>query len=151
MDAARRARVHYRDVRHRIAGVEDVFGPVRVVETASNAVAEGERAGRALLDVPAHRRPTAVIAQSDVLAAGVLQAAAALGLRVPGDVSVVGFDGADLPWLPGVLTTVVQPSDAKGRAAAEAAMALVAGERPAPVTLPVALRVGTTSGPPPAP
>ena len=45
------------------------------------------------------RRPTAVIAQSDVLAAGVLQAAAGLGLRVPDDVSVVGFDGADLPWL----------------------------------------------------
>jgi DNA-binding LacI/PurR family transcriptional regulator len=150
VDAARRARIHYRDVRHRIAGVEDVFGPVPTLETASNAVAEGERAGRVLLDVPADRRPTAVIAQSDVLAAGVVQAAAGLGLRVPEDVSVGGFDGADLPWLPGTLTTVVQPTDAKGRAAAEAAMALVAGEHPAPVTLPVTLRVGTTSGPPPA-
>jgi DNA-binding LacI/PurR family transcriptional regulator len=149
IDAARRARVHYRDVRHRIEGVEDVFGPVPVIEAASNAVVEGELAGRALLDVPADRRPTAVIAQSDVLAAGVVQAATGLGLRVPDDVSVGGFDGADLPWLPGILTTVVQPSDAKGRAAAEAAMALVAGEQPAGVTLPVALRVGTTSGPPP--
>ena len=151
VDAARRAGVHYRDVRHRIAGVEDVFGPVPVLEAASNAVDEGERAGRALLDVPADRRPTAVIAQSDVLAAGVVQAAAALGLRVPDDVSVAGFDGADLPWLPGVLTTVVQPTDAKGRAAAEAAMALVDGGRPSGVVLPVALRVGTTTGPPPAP
>jgi DNA-binding LacI/PurR family transcriptional regulator len=149
VDAARRARVHYRDVRHRIVGVEDVFGPVPVVETASNVVAEGEAAGRALLDVSAEERPTAVIAQSDVLAAGVLEAAVGLGLRVPDDVSVVGFDGADLPWLPGTLTTVVQPSDAKGRAAASAAMALVAGERPADVLLPVTLRVGTTSGPPP--
>jgi DNA-binding LacI/PurR family transcriptional regulator len=149
VDAGRRARVHYRDVRHRIAGVEDVFGPVPVIETASNAVAEGELAGRALLDVPAERRPTAVVAQSDVLAAGVLQAAAGLGLRVPDDVSVVGFDGADLPWLPGNLTTVVQPSDAKGRAAARAAMALVAGERPPDVTLPITLRIGTTSGPAP--
>jgi DNA-binding LacI/PurR family transcriptional regulator len=149
VDAARRARVHYRDVRHRIAAVEDVFGPVTVMETASNAVAEGELAGRALLDVPADRRPTAVIAQSDVLAAGVVAAATALGLRVPGDVSVAGFDGADLPWLPGTLTTVVQPSDAKGRAAARAAMALVAGERPPDVVLPVALRIGTTTGPPP--
>jgi DNA-binding LacI/PurR family transcriptional regulator len=143
--------VHYRDVRHRINGVEDVFGPVPVVETASNSVAEGEVAGRALLDVPAGVRPTAVIAQSDVLAAGVLQAADGLGLRVPGDVSVVGFDGADLPWLGAVrLTTVVQPTDAKGRAAARAAMALVDGERPEGVLLPVALRVGTTSGPPPS-
>jgi DNA-binding LacI/PurR family transcriptional regulator len=149
VDAARRAGVHFRDVRHRIAGVEDVFGPVPVLETASNAVDEGEIAGRVLLDVPADQRPTAVVAQSDVLAAGVLQAAAGLGLRVPDDVSVVGFDGADLPWLPGELTTVVQPTDAKGRAAARAAMALVAGERPADLVLPVALRVGTTSGPPP--
>lgn len=147
----RRARAHYRDVRHRIEGVEDVFGPVPVVETASNAVAEGALAGRALLDVPAARRPTAVLAQSDVLAAGVLSAAAELGLRVPADVSVTGFDGADLHWLaPTLLTTVVQPTEAKGRAAAEAAMALVAGEPAPDVLLPVTLRIGTTSGPPPA-
>jgi DNA-binding LacI/PurR family transcriptional regulator len=76
-------------------------------------------------------------------------AATALGLRVPGDVSVAGFDGADLPWLPGTLTTVVQPSDAKGRAAARAAMALVAGEQPPDVVLPVVLRIGTSTGPPP--
>jgi DNA-binding LacI/PurR family transcriptional regulator len=150
VDATRRGRVHYRDVRNRITGVEDVFGTVPVLETASNAVAEGEWAGRTLLDVPADRRPTAVVAQSDVLAAGVVQAATALGLLVPDDVSVTGFDGADLPWLPGTLTTVVQPSDAKGRAAAEAAMALVEGGRPDDVLLPVTLRVGTTSGPPPA-
>jgi DNA-binding LacI/PurR family transcriptional regulator len=148
VDDARRGRVLYRDARHRIEGVEAVFGRVPVFETSSNAVAEGEHAGRVLLDVPADRRPTAVVAQSDVLAAGVLQAAAGLGLRVPDDVSVVGFDGADLPWLPVTLTTVVQPTDAKGRAAARAAMALVAGEHPPDVVLPVALRVGTTSGPP---
>jgi DNA-binding LacI/PurR family transcriptional regulator len=151
LDAARRSRAHYRDVRHRLEGVEDVFGPVPAFETASNAVDEGVRAGRALLDGPVHRRPTAVIAQSDVLAAGVLQAAAELGLRVPADVSVAGFDGADLPWLgPTVLTTVVQPTDEKGRTAARAAMALVEGERPSDVLLPVTLRVGTTTGPPPA-
>jgi DNA-binding LacI/PurR family transcriptional regulator len=152
LDAARRSRAHYRDVRHRLEGVEDVFGPVPAFETASNAVDEGVRAGRALLDGPADWRPTAVIAQSDVLAAGVLQAAAELGLRVPADVSVAGFDGADLPWLGAtVLTTVVQPTDEKGRAAARAAMALVEGERPSDVLLPVTLRVGTTTGPPPLP
>lgn len=150
VDAARRARAHYRDVRHRMQGVEGVFGAVPVFETASNAVDEGAHAGRVLLDVPAARRPTAVIAQSDVLAAGVLQAAAALGLDVPGDVSVAGFDGADLPWLGSVrLTTVVQPTDEKGRRAAAAAMALVDGTRPADVTLPVSLRIGTTTAPPP--
>jgi DNA-binding LacI/PurR family transcriptional regulator len=147
---ARRAVAHYRDVRQRLLAVEDVFGPVPVFETASNAVDEGTTAGRALLDVPAGERPTAVIAQSDVLAAGVLKAAAELGLDVPGDVSVVGFDGADLHWLGAtVLTTVVQPSEEKGRLAATAAMELVAGGHPADVLLPVTLRIGTTTGPPP--
>lgn len=146
---ARRGRSHYRDVRNRIAGVEDVFGEIPVFETASNAVAEGVAAGRALLDVPAVRRPTAVLAQSDVLAAGVLQAAAELGLRVPEDVSVTGFDGAELHWLGAtVLTTVVQPTEEKGRTAARAAMELVGGGAPAPVLLPVTLRTGTTTGPP---
>ena len=149
VDDARRARAHYRDVRHRLEGVEDVFGPVPAFETASNAVDEGARAGRILLDVPVDR-PTAVLAQSDVLAAGVLRAAAELGLRVPDDVSVGGFDGADLPWLGDVrLTTVVQPTEEKGRRAAAAAMDLVAGRTPPDVLLPVHLRVGTTTGPPP--
>jgi DNA-binding LacI/PurR family transcriptional regulator len=143
----RRALAHYRDVRHRIAGVEDVFGLVPVYETPSNAVDEGAAAGRLLLDVDPSRRPTAIVAQSDVLAAGVLQAAAELGLRVPEDLSVVGFDGAELPWLtPTRLTTVVQPSDEKGRLAARAAMDLVEGGAPTRVLLPVELRVGTTSG-----
>lgn len=151
LDTARRSRAHYRDVRHRLQGVEDVFGPTPAFETASNSVDEGAAAGRALLDVPPERRPTAVIAQSDILAAGVLQAAAELDLRVPADVSVAGFDGAELPWLGSTaLTTVVQPTEAKGRAAARAVMALVAGEPAPDVLLPVRLRVGTTTGPPPA-
>ncbi|OZM77779.1 LacI family DNA-binding transcriptional regulator [Pseudonocardia sp. MH-G8] len=151
VSAERRARAHYRDVRHRIEGVEDVFGPVPVYETPSNAVDEGCAAGRILLDVAADRRPTAIVAQSDILAAGVLQAAGELGLQVPHDLSVVGFDGADLPWLaPDRLTTVVQPSAEKGRAAAQAAMDLVAGAAPEDLMLPVTLRVGTTSGPVPS-
>ena len=150
LDPPRRARMHYRDVRQRLAAVEDVFGAVPAYETASNSVAEGTAAGLAVLDVPADQRPPAVIAQSDVLAAGVLQAATELGLPVPDQLSVVGFDGADLPWLgTSVLTTVVQPTDEKGRFAARAAMQLVSGEQPDDVILPVALRVGTTSGPAP--
>ena len=120
---------------------------VPVYETPSNAVDEGAAAARVLLDVPADRRPTAIIAQSDVLAAGVLQAAAELGLQVPDDLSVGGFDGAELHWLaPTRLTTVVQPSEEKGRAAARAAMDLVEGGDPVSIMLPVALRIGTTSG-----
>ncbi|MGH3359331.1 MAG: LacI family DNA-binding transcriptional regulator [Nocardioidaceae bacterium] len=150
VDSDRRAMPHYRDVQSRLDGVEDVFGSVPAYETASNALTEGEEAGRALLDRPEDRRPTAVLAQSDVLAAGVLRAAERLRLRVPEDVSVVGFDGADLHWLaPQRLTTVVQPTAEKGRTAARSAVDLIEGRQPSDVTLPVTLRVGTTSGPPP--
>ncbi|SNS91161.1 transcriptional regulator, LacI family [Geodermatophilus pulveris] len=148
--AERRARVHFRDVRERALGVEDVLGPVPLWETATNAVEEGARAGRVLLDVSAADRPTAVVAQSDILAAGVLRAAESLGLRVPEDVSVAGFDGVDLPWLPPVrLTTVVQPTTEKGRVVGRAVTELLAGRRPADAVLDVHLSVGTTTGPAP--
>ena len=67
---------------------------------------------------PTRARPTAVIAQSDLLAAGVIRAAEEAGLRVPEDVSVTGFDGIVVDGLaPYELTTLVQPAAEKGRAA----------------------------------
>jgi LacI family transcriptional regulator len=62
----------------------------------------------------AHRnpRPTAIVASSDQQAIGVLRACADLGLQVPGDVSVVGFDDISLAKLVDPkLTTVRQPID----------------------------------------
>jgi DNA-binding LacI/PurR family transcriptional regulator len=64
-------------------------------------------------------RPTAVLSMSDAAAAGVVQAARLLGLRVPDDLSVVGFD--DLPltrFTDPPLTTVHQPVRRKGEEAA---------------------------------
>jgi alanine racemase len=64
-------------------------------------------------------RPTAVLSMSDAAAAGVLQAARSLGLSVPADLSVVGFD--DLPvtqFTDPPLTTVHQPVRRKGEEAA---------------------------------
>jgi DNA-binding LacI/PurR family transcriptional regulator len=151
----------YRVVSERLGGIREVYPNVPVWEAAANAVEEGEAGGLALLGgqllggqlsggQPA-RRPTAIVAQSDLLAAGVLRAAAALGLRVPEDVSVAGFDGVDLPWLAPVrLTTVVQPTVDKGRTVGVAVAALLAGQHPADVVLPVTLRVGDTTGPAPA-
>jgi LacI family transcriptional regulator len=62
--------------------------------------------------------PTAVFASSDTLAAGALRAAHDLGLAVPGEVAIVGFDDGELAEALD-LTTVCQPLEESGRAAME--------------------------------
>ncbi len=77
------------------------------------------------------RRPTAVLTMSDATAIGVLSAARLLHLRVPDDLSVVGFD--DLPisrWFSPPLTTVRQPLAEMGRTAAEMLSAMIDGREP---------------------
>jgi DNA-binding LacI/PurR family transcriptional regulator len=65
-------------------------------------------------------RPTAIVCFSDVIALGVLDAAHELGLSIPGDVSVTGFDDlAEAQLAQPSLTTVRQPIETKGRLAAE--------------------------------
>ena len=89
------------------------------------------------------------MAQSDVIAAGVIIAAEELGLRVPDDLSVTGFDGVDLPWLPHRITTMDQQGREKGRLLGTLVRRRLDGTRPRSVTQPVLLRVGTTTAPPP--
>lgn len=140
----------YPDARGRARGVLDLLGPdVPMVEAADLTVEAGEAAGRLLLGGPAGERPTGIVCQADLLAAGVLRAAAALGLRVPDDVSVTGFDGVDLPWLDHTLTTVLQPGTDKGRALGRLVRRRLDGAPTVDEDFPVTLRVGTTSGPPP--
>jgi DNA-binding LacI/PurR family transcriptional regulator len=75
-------------------------------------------------------RPTAVLSMSDAAAAGVLQATRHLGLSVPNDVSVVGFDDLPLTRLTDPpLTTVHQPVRRKGEEAARMLLAAIGGER----------------------
>ncbi|MEU6084692.1 LacI family DNA-binding transcriptional regulator [Streptomyces sp. NPDC047108] len=95
---------------------------VTVVETEANTEPEGERAARMLLGGDA--RPTALLAMSDRLAVGAIAAARELGLDIPGDVSVVGFDNvpASASTTP-PLTTVDQQHEAKGRQAGECLLA----------------------------
>ncbi len=101
---------------------------VQVVDTAENTVDDGIRAAFALLDQPADRRPTAVFAVTDVLALAVLEAATRLGLVVPQQLSVVGFDDIEeAARARPPLTTVAQDLEGKGRLAARAALDLVAG------------------------
>jgi LacI family transcriptional regulator, xylobiose transport system transcriptional regulator len=109
-------------------------------------------AGRALLATP--DRPTAVFAANDLQALGVYEAARRAGLRIPEDLSVVGFD--DLPlaqWCGPALTTVRQPLRQMGAAAANTALIQAAGEQPeySRIELPTTLVVrDSTAAPPPA-
>jgi LacI family transcriptional regulator, galactose operon repressor len=67
-----------------------------------------------------HPRPTAVFAANDVMAFGALDAARRVGVRVPGELSIVGFDDIDMAGWEGFnLTTVRQPVAEMGRAAAQ--------------------------------
>ncbi len=137
---------------NRLRGVEDALDHAVLAWEATNGlIEEGHRAGLELLTVDPHRRPTAIVAQSDLLAVGVIHAARELGLRVPEDLSVVGFDGIDTPWLaPMRLTTVEQPMTEKGRAAGRMINELLAGARPETVRLSTTLRIGTTTSRAPA-
>lgn len=137
--------------RRRLDGLTDAgVTPVAVYETPASLVEYGTAAAHALLSGPAGTRPTAIVAQSDLLASGLVLGARELGLRVPQDVSIAGFDGLDLPWLaPDVLTTVTQPIAEKGATVGRVIEGLLAGDSPADAVLPVTLRVGTTTGPAP--
>lgn len=71
-------------------------------------------------------RPTGVLAMSDAMAIGVLRAARELGLRVPEDLSVVGFDDIDISQHTNPpLTTVHQPIRQKGEMAVRAVLSAI--------------------------
>lgn len=70
-------------------------------------------------------RPTAIFAGNDTLALGVLKAARELGLTVPGDVAVLGFDDADFAEYIG-LSTVSQSLEESGRLAVEMLLSMLA-------------------------
>jgi DNA-binding LacI/PurR family transcriptional regulator len=150
-DETRLGELTWTIARRRLDGLRDAgVTPTAVYETPASLVEHGTAAAHALLSGPAGTRPTAIVAQSDLLASGVVLGARELGLRVPEDVSVAGFDGLDLPWLaPDLLTTVTQPITEKGATVGRVIGALLAGETPEDDVLPVQLRVGTTTGPAP--
>lgn len=131
----------------RLRGARDVFPDIAGRVAATSSIEEGREAAKVLLADEAHR-PTAIIAQSDLLAAGVVLAAEELGMSVPGDLSVLGFDGIRVDGLQHDLTTLVQPSVAKGHAAGEAVVSLLRGESPDSQCFTSTLHVGDTTGAP---
>jgi DNA-binding LacI/PurR family transcriptional regulator len=82
----------------------------------------------ALLALPRDRRPTAVIVYNDIMALGALHAARAQRLRVPEDVSVVGFDDiAMAAHANPPLTTIAQPKYRMGRVAMQLLRSMMQG------------------------
>jgi LacI family transcriptional regulator len=81
---------------------------------------------RELFALPPDQRPTAVFAHSDVTAYAVMTAAADAGLRVPEDVSVIGFDDIESAGqIRPPLTTIQQPFVDMGKRAAEMLLAAI--------------------------
>jgi LacI family transcriptional regulator len=96
--------------------VDAVAGTSVLVVTSGPSIEEARDAARQLLQQP--ERPTAIMAHYDDVAIGALHAARDLGLRVPDDVSIMGYD--DGPAAVAVdLTTVRQPFMESGAAAVQ--------------------------------
>jgi LacI family transcriptional regulator len=125
----------------RAAGIS--FDPALVVAAESES-GGGYLAARQLLSVP--DRPTGLFCFNDRMAMGAYHAAAELGLAIPADVSVVGFDNQEIiadGLYPG-LTTVALPHYEMGRWALETLAGLIEGDPPAsrqgnPYLMPCAL------------
>jgi LacI family transcriptional regulator len=116
---------------------ERAVGPVR---------GDGVEAARVV--VQREPRATAILALSDALAIGALEAVRWMGLRVPEDISITGID--DLPESAGLhLTSVFVPYRPMGElAGAILATLMEHGEAPEPVLMPTSLSIRATTGPP---
>jgi len=128
------------------AAIEAAGAAPPLTVTAGISVAAGMRAFDSLPN--GRNRPTGLLAMSDMTAVGVLSAAQTAGLRVPIDLSVVGFD--DLPlaaWTNPPLTTVRQPIVDKGRIAARMLIERMNGravDSPAPLKTTLVVRASTS-------
>jgi LacI family transcriptional regulator len=122
-----------------------------LVRTGDSLISGGLREAPELLRLP--DPPTAIISGSDEQAYGVCKAAKALGLKVPADVSVIGFDDIELcQWVSPQLTTVRQPLADMAREATRIVIELArGGTRPNQrLELSSSLVVRESTAPPPA-
>src|SRR6202035_2594290 len=104
-----------------------VLGDPELMRSGEPATKTGVWAGQELLDL--RPRPTAVVCFNDKVAVGVLEMAAARGLRVPEDLSVTGFDDIDVSRASTPrLTTVRQPLQEMGRTAVTMLMRQLDGQ-----------------------
>ncbi len=142
--------------RERLAGVREALAARglsadgRILETTFS-LGHGRAAMRALLDRPAGRDFTALVCGNDLLALGALLECQERGIRVPGELSITGFDDIELAAeLPPGLTTMHVPSAEVGRRAAVRLLERLAGrEVDREEQVPVELIVRGTTGPVP--
>ncbi|SPA49647.1 LacI family DNA-binding transcriptional regulator [Cupriavidus taiwanensis] len=153
-DRARQRHMGYQDAM-RAHGLQPLPPLSLPAHTPTHTPAEVERIRRF---VTAPSAPTALFCTNDMLAIGVISILKRLGLSVPGDVSVLGYDGIELgQLLEPPLSTVAQPNNEIGARALGCLLARLepasAGAAPGPrmpraTLLPHALREGATVGPP---
>jgi LacI family transcriptional regulator len=118
---------------NRLAGYQEelaawgiAFDPT-LVKQGDWQVQSGYSAAQQLL--AASERPTAVFAANDLMALGVVYAAQEAGLKVPGDIALVGYDDRDFAgFVRPALTTVQMPCEKMGHAAAESLLSLIRGQ-----------------------
>ena len=95
-----------------------------VIETTTLNVAEGRRAGERLSGLPRARRPTAAFCANDLVALGLLQQMTLMGVDVPGELAIVGYDDIEFAGAAAVpLSSVRQPRELLGRTAADLLLA----------------------------
>jgi LacI family transcriptional regulator len=130
--------------RDRVHGIRDAMreagldpGQLRLLET-TYSIENGDKAFRQLMESDA--RPTVVMCGNDVLAVGALRAATAMGLKIPEDISITGFDDIELATVaPVPLTTVHVPHRRMGQYAAQTLIDVLNGKTPQKVELPATL------------
>lgn len=147
---------------HHIAGPSDSFSAAhrtaawrRALEERGLRVAPQERgdwsaasgyaAATRMLET---ERPSAIFVANDQMAMGVYRALSEAGLRVPEDVSVIGFDDVDeAAMYPPPLTTVAQDWEGLGRESLRVALSMTRGGAPEDISLPLRLIVRDSTGP----
>lgn len=139
----------------RVRGVRDAMqdagrspDTLELIETTYSMASGASAFGTLMNRSP---RPTAILCGNDVLAAGALSAAQRMGLRVPQDVSVTGFDDMELAqFVQPPLTTVRVPHSEMGRLAAQALVGMLTnGGFADTLSLPADLRIRQSLGPAP--
>ena len=121
-----------------------------LIHAGQFAVGSGAQLARELLT--SAQPPTAIMGANDEIAVGVLATAHALGLRVPEELSITGFD--DTPqaeWTTPPLTTVHQHLEGMGAMAVQTVLTMAAGRRPSSrhVELATSITVRESTAPPP--